>query len=58
MRQERIISYQELEARIKYLEEQISLYCEFMHENRGSIEKLNQFLTQDDTHAPSDEPEA
>lgn len=58
MRQERIISYQELEARIKYLEEQISLYCEFMYENRGSIDRLHQFLTQNDTHTPSNEPEA
>jgi len=58
MRQERIISYQDLETRIKYLEHLVSQMSNFIVVNQGSIEKLNQFLTQDDTNAPSDEPEA
>jgi len=58
MRQERIISYQDLEARIEYLEHMICELNKYISDNRGAIDELNQFLAQNNTHAPSDQPEA
>ena len=58
MRQERIISYQDLEARIEYLEHMICELNKYISDNRGAIDELNQFLAQNNTYAPSDQPEA
>ena len=44
MRQERIISYQALEARVYYLEDLVSKLNEYFIKNKGSIDHLNDFL--------------
>jgi len=44
MRQERIISYQALEARVSYLEDLVSNLNEYILKNKGSIDHLNDFL--------------
>lgn len=54
MRQERIISYQDLEARIEYLEHMICELNKYITHNRGAIDELDQFLAQNNTDASSD----
>ena len=44
MRQEKIISYQALEARISYLEDLVSNLNEYILKNKGSIDHLIDFL--------------
>jgi len=44
MRQEKIISYQDLEARVSYLEDLVSKLNEYILSNKGSIDHLNDFL--------------
>jgi len=48
MRQERIISYQELEARVCYLEDLVSKMNQYIIKNKGSIDYLNDFLNHQD----------
>ena len=51
MRQERITSYQDLEARIKYLDHSIAIF-------HNDLVKLHQFLAEIDGDKSSDNPEA
>lgn len=52
MRQERIISYQDLEARIEYLEHMICELNKYISDNRGAIDELDLFLkAKNQSHA-------
>ena len=44
MRQQRIISYQDLESRIEYLEHMISELNRYITHNREAIDELDEFL--------------
>ena len=58
MRQERITSYQDLEARVKFLEQSIALFCEWKMEHKKSFETLHEFLSKVDGNETSNDPEA
>lgn len=54
MRQERITSYAELESRVKFLEQQIALFCKWQMVHRESFQTLHEFLnTQNGTDQPA-----
>ena len=58
MRQERITSYQDLEARVKFLEQSIALFCKWQMEHKKSFETLHQFLSEVDGDKTSNNPKA
>jgi len=58
LRQERITSYQDLEARVKFLEQSIAMFCEWQMEHRKSFQTLHEFLSKEDGDKTGNDPEA
>jgi len=58
MRQERITSYQDLEARVKFLEQSIAMFCQWQMEHRKSFQTLHEFLSEVDGDETCDNPKA
>lgn len=48
MRQKKIISYQEMEARIEYLESLVVRLFEFVQDHSESVLELSEFLRRND----------
>mgnify|MGYP003628543486 CR=1 FL=1 len=58
MRQNKIISYADLEARVTYLENLLVKWHEFLGDKIETIDRLHQFLSEVDGDKSSDNPEA